>query len=72
MDFFDQLGAARQGQVYDRQIDYSQVHCPQAEWVYAKEVCSFSHALFLGEIEDMDLILQAIKKVRQNTDQLSS
>ena len=72
MDFFDQLGAARQGQVYDRQIDYSQVHCPQAEWVYAKEVCSFSHALFLGEIEDMDLILQAIKKVRQNTDQLRS
>ena len=68
--FFDQLGSARKGSLYDGEIDYSQLHCPNAERVYTEEVCSFSHAMFLGELDDMDLILEAFKKLRENTDEL--
>ncbi len=70
LTFFDQLGSARKGSLYDGEIGYSQLHCPNAERVYAEEVCSFSHAMFLGELDDMDLILEAFKKIRENTDEL--
>jgi len=55
---------------YDKRIDYSKVHCPEAERIAAKEALSLSHAIFLGEKEDMDLILEAISKVRKHTDEL--
>ena len=71
IDFFDQLGCARQGSLYEGEIDYSKVHCPNAERVYAEEVCSFSHAMFLGGVDDMDCILEAFHKLRENTDELN-
>ena len=70
MAFFDQLGSARQGSLYEGEIDYSKVYCPNAERVYAEEVCSFSHAMFLGDIDDMEHILEAFRKLRENTDEL--
>ncbi|MCZ6680012.1 MAG: DegT/DnrJ/EryC1/StrS family aminotransferase [Candidatus Poribacteria bacterium] len=72
MAFFDQLGCARKGSLYDREIDYGKVYCPEAERVYAEEVCSFPHAMFLGERDDMDAILAAFRKLRENTDELKS
>jgi hypothetical protein len=51
-------------------LDYSKVSCPEAERVYAEEACSFPHAIFLGEVEDMDVILEAFRKLRENTDEL--
>ena len=72
MAFFDQLGSARQGSLYEGEIDYSKVYCPNAERVYAEEVCSFSHAMFLGGVEDMECILEAFHKLRENTDELTS
>ena len=71
MAFFDQLGCARKGSLYDREIDYSKVYCPNAERVYAEEVCSFPHALFLGDVDDMECILEAFHKLRENTDELN-
>ena len=71
MAFFDQLGCARQGSLYEGEIDYSKVYCPNAERVYAEEVCSFSHAMFLGDVDDMELILEAFHKLRENTDELN-
>ena len=71
MDFFDRLGCARKGSLYEGEIDYSKVYCPNAERVYAEEVCSFSHALFLGSVDDMERILEAFHKLRQNTDKLN-
>ena len=71
MTLFDQLGCARQGSLYEGEIDYSKVYCPNAERVYAEEVCSFSHALFLGDIDDMERILEAFRKLRENTDELN-
>ena len=71
MNLFDQLGCARKGSLYEGEIDYSKVYCPNAEKVYAEEVCSFSHALFLGDLGDMDCILEAFHKLRENTDELN-
>lgn len=69
--FFDQLGCARQGSLYEGEIDYSKAYCPNAERVYAEEVCSFPHALFLGGVDDMECILEAFHKLRENTDELN-
>lgn len=54
-----------------REIDYTKVHCPEAERIYQKEALSIGQSAFLGDKEDMDLILEAIRKVRANTDELS-
>ena len=72
MAFFDQLGCARKGSLYEGDIDYGKVYCPNAERVYAEEVCSFPHAMFLGDVDDMELILAAFHKLRENTDELNS
>ncbi len=53
-----------------RPVDFTKVHCPQAERVHAHAALSLTHRLFLGEREDMDLILEAIRKIRANTDGL--
>jgi dTDP-4-amino-4,6-dideoxygalactose transaminase len=50
--------------------DYSRCHCPETERVHATESCSLTHALFLGPETDMDRILDAIRKLRENTDEL--
>ena len=55
---------------YDKPIDYTKVHCPEAERIYQTEALNISHPGFLGDKEDMDLILEAIRKVRANTDEL--
>ncbi len=51
-------------------IDYSKVYCPKAEHIHEKVALSISHRAFLGGTEDMDLILKAIRKVRENVDEL--
>jgi dTDP-4-amino-4,6-dideoxygalactose transaminase len=53
-----------------RDIDFTKVHCPEAERVHAHAALSLTHRLFLGEQEDMDLILEAIRKIRENTGEL--
>ncbi|HEY8741835.1 MAG TPA: DegT/DnrJ/EryC1/StrS family aminotransferase, partial [Chloroflexota bacterium] len=51
-------------------IDYTTVHCPQAERIYRDEAIVLSHRLFLGPQSDMDRILDAIRKVRRHVDEL--
>jgi dTDP-4-amino-4,6-dideoxygalactose transaminase len=55
---------------YGKPLDYTKVFCPEAERIYQTESLSITHSVFLGEQEDMDLILDAIRKVRANTDEL--
>jgi dTDP-4-amino-4,6-dideoxygalactose transaminase len=52
------------------EIDYTRVHCPEAERICETEALSIGQSAFLGDKEDMDLILEAIRKVRANTDEL--
>jgi len=51
-------------------LDYRKVYCPEAERIYQHEACSFPHKIFLGDFDDMNLIIEAIKKIRAHTDEL--
>lgn len=55
---------------YGRLLDYTKTYCPEAERIFKTESLSISHSVFLGELEDMDLIADAMKKVRANTHEL--
>jgi hypothetical protein len=70
LDFFGKTGCPIKCPFYGKEIDYSKVYCPEAERVYRDEACSFTHRIFLGEKEDMDLILDALRKLRENTNEL--
>jgi dTDP-4-amino-4,6-dideoxygalactose transaminase len=52
--------------------DYSALDCPAAERVWREEGIHMPHAAFLGGPEDMDLVLEAIAKVRDHADELAS
>ena len=45
--------------------------CPQADRVADTEALSLPHACFLGGREEMDLILEAMRKVRRNAGELA-
>ena len=55
---------------HERRTDYTKVKCPEAERVYQHEAVCLNHQLFLGGKDDMDLILDAIRKIRENADEL--
>jgi dTDP-4-amino-4,6-dideoxygalactose transaminase len=44
--------------------------CPQAERIADTESWSLGHTTFLGPASDMDLILDAVRKLRRNVDEL--
>ena len=50
--------------------DYTKVETPVADRVLAEEGCALSHAMFLGDTSDMDRLLDAIRKVRENVAEL--
>ena len=50
--------------------DYAAIETPVADRILAEEGCSLSHATFLGDRSDMDLMLDAIRKVRENVAEL--
>lgn len=50
--------------------DYSAVYCPNCERVYREEGIHMPHAIFLGGPEDIDLMLDAIRKVREHAEEL--
>jgi len=67
---FGRTGCPIQCPLYGKPVDYAQVSCPQAEHVYAHVALSIPHAIFLGDTEDMDLILEAIRKIRTHAGEL--
>jgi len=67
---FGRTGCPIKCPLYGKPVDYTQVHCPEAERIHATEALSITHRVFLGGQEDMDRILDAIRKVRANTDEL--
>jgi len=50
---------------YGKEIDYSEVSCPNAERI-CKEAVWLRHSVLLGDKEDMDDIITAVKKLRGN------
>ena len=56
--------------LYGNEMDYSKVHCPEAERIYATEVIAMSKNVLMDK-GDIDKILAAIRKVRKNVDELT-
>jgi hypothetical protein len=67
---FGRTGCPIKCPLYGKPVDYTKVHCPEAERIYETEALSIFHRYFLGGREDMDLILEAIRKVRANAGEL--
>ena len=51
-------------------LDYNLVHCPVAEKASTEEGCWLPHSLLLGDKDDMDYIVSAIKKIYDNRSEL--
>jgi dTDP-4-amino-4,6-dideoxygalactose transaminase len=56
--------------LHGNEVDYSKVHCPEAERIYRSEVIAMGKN-FLMERENIDKILGALHKLRENVDELS-
>jgi len=56
--------------LHGNEIDYSKVHCPESDRIYESEVIAMGKN-FLLERENIDKILGAIHKLRENIDELS-
>ncbi len=54
---------------YGKKIDYSEVKCPVAERVFESEVVALGKD-FLLERKNVDLIIEAIKKIKENLKEL--
>jgi len=67
---FGRTGCPIKCPLYGKKVDFRKVCCPEAERVHEDVALSISHRYFLGPKRDMDLILKAIRKVRENTDEL--
>jgi len=55
---------------YGSSLDPDSIHCPVAERAAGQEAIWFHHRLFLGSRKDMDDIVEAIHRIRQNLDAL--
>ena len=53
-----------------QQMDLGSPCCPVAEDLHANRSLSITHRAFLGDTEDMDLMLAAIRKVRENVGEI--
>jgi dTDP-4-amino-4,6-dideoxygalactose transaminase len=56
--------------LYGSKMDYAKVHCPEAERIYNSEVIAMGKD-FLMEKGNVDRIIRAIQKLRDNIDELT-
>ncbi|MFQ5809493.1 MAG: hypothetical protein ACE5JM_07730, partial [Armatimonadota bacterium] len=52
-------------------MDYTVVHCPEAERIHETEALDLSHRILIGPRESMDRILDAMRKIRENVEELA-
>ena len=68
---FGRTGCPVKCPLYGKPVDYTQTSCPTAERLHASQAACISHPVFLGDTtEEMELILEAMRKVRANTAEL--
>ena len=68
---FGRTGCPVRCPLYGKNINYADFHCPVAERVYEKEIVALGKD-FLLEREDVDLVLEAIRKIKENIDELKA
>ena len=66
---FGRTGCPVRCPLYGKTIDYAEFHCPVAERVYEKEIVALGKD-FLLERDQVDLVLEAIRKIKDNLDDL--
>jgi len=66
---FGRTGCPVRCPLYGKTIDYAKFSCPVAERVYEKEIVALGKD-FLLERDQVDLVLEAIKKIKENVDEL--
>ena len=52
--------------IFPGEVDYSKVFCPVTEKACDEEAVWFLQNMMLGDQEDMDDIVKAIKKIKEN------
>ncbi|NOY83075.1 MAG: DegT/DnrJ/EryC1/StrS family aminotransferase [Kiritimatiellaeota bacterium] len=67
---FGRTGCPIRCPLYGKTVDYTRTSCPTAERLFKQEALALPHTVFLGDVSDMDLILEAIGKVRRQADRL--
>lgn len=68
---FGRTGCPVRCPLYGKNINYADFHCPVAERIYEKEIVALGKD-FLLEREDTDLVLEAIRKIKENIDELKA
>ena len=66
---FGRTGCPIKCQFYGKEIDYSKFYCPETERIYRSEVVSLGKD-FLMDRENVDLVLEAIRKIKDSVDEL--
>jgi len=66
---FGRTGCPVRCPLYGKPIDYAKFHCPVAEHVYEKEIVALGKD-FLLERDQVDLVLEAIRKIKESVDEL--
>lgn len=56
--------------LYGSKMNYADVHCPVGEYIYSSEVVAMGKD-FLMERDNVDMILEAIRKIRANIGELA-
>jgi dTDP-4-amino-4,6-dideoxygalactose transaminase len=67
--YFGRTGHPIRCPMYGKPLDYTKVHCPVAERIYKNEIVALGKD-FLMERESVDLVLEAIRKIKDNVDEL--
>jgi dTDP-4-amino-4,6-dideoxygalactose transaminase len=66
---FGRTGCPVRCPLYGKKIDYAGFSCPVAEHVYEKEIVALGKD-FLLDRDQVDLVLEAIRKIKNNIDEL--
>jgi hypothetical protein len=67
---FGRTGCPIKCPLYGKEIDYSNLYLPVVERAAKEEACAFPHSIFLGPKSDMEKIVEAILKIRENIDEM--
>ena len=68
---FENKAFGPRGKTVDLPVDYKSFHCPETEKACYEESIWFTQNTLLGTQEDMDDIIEAIQKIKENSTELN-
>lgn len=67
---FGRTGCPIKCSFYGKPIDYSKVHCPVAEYIYKNEVVALPKDILMDR-KNVNLVIEAVKKIKENIHELA-